>query len=318
MTDSNRPRVSIVIPAWNAADTLGRTLGAVAAQQLDEPYEVVVVDNGSEDATADVIAAARGVVRAVRREHGLAGEARNDGVAASSGAILAFTDADCFPEPGWLAAGLRAMENADLVQGRVRPDPGAEMGAFDRSLWVASDDGLYQTANLFMRRDSFDRIGGFEELHDDAAGRAFGEDVWLGWRAVRAGARPAFCADAVVNHAVLRRGPDAYVRGRARLDGFPMLAARVPELRQTLLRSGLFLSGRTAAFDAAVAGAAAAAATRSALPLLAALPYAAVVAGRALQSGARAPLVAPVEVAADAVGLAALVRGSLRHRSPVL
>jgi hypothetical protein len=117
---------------------------------------------------------------------------------------------------------------------------------------------------------------------------------------------------------VTPRGAGAYVRERLQLDGFPMLAARIPELRRTRLVAGLFLSARTAAFDGAVAGIAAAAASRSALPLAAAVPYAAMLARRSLESGSRAPVVAPVELAADAAGLVALLGGSLRHGSPVL
>jgi hypothetical protein len=310
--------VSVIVPAWNAAATLGRTLEALARQRVDGTYEVVVVDNGSEDGTADLLAAAPPPIRSIRREHGLAGEARNDGVAAASGDVLAFTDADCFPEPGWLAAGLRALEGADLVQGLVRPDPTTPMGPFDRSLWVSRHDGLYQTANLFMRRSAFEAAGGFEDLRDDPLARPFGEDVWLAWRARRAGARAAFSEEAVVHHAVLPRGPVGYVRERLGADGFPMLAARVPELRDELLFARAFLSARSAAFDAALVGAAAALARRSPLPLAAALPYAALVARRSLQSGARAPLAAPVEVVADAMTSVALVRGSLRHRAAVL
>jgi glycosyltransferase involved in cell wall biosynthesis len=309
-------RATVVVPAWNAAATLGRTLDALAEQRLDEPYEVVVVDNGSTDATRAI--AERAGVRIVARAHGLAGEARNDGAAAASGTVLAFTDADCFPDPGWLAAGLRALDGADLVQGRVEPDPAVRMGPFDRSLWVGGQDGLFQTANLFVRRDLFDRIGGFEELHSDAHGRAFGEDVWLGWRAVRAGARPAFAPDALVHHAVLPRGARDYVAERARLDRFPLLVARIPELRSRRLKHGLFLSERTAAFDLAVLSLASGVAFRRAWPLAGALPYLATIGARALESGRRAPFVAPVELAADAVGLFALVRGSLKHRAPVL
>lgn len=311
-------RVSVVITAWNAAPTIGRTLAALAGQTLAEPYEVIVVDNGSDDGTAALVQAAPGPVRLVSRSHGLAGEARNTAAAEARGELLAFTDADCFPEPGWLEAGVRACEGADLVQGRVLPE-GRTMGPFDRSLWVDGDDGLYQTANLFLPRALFERLGGFEEVFGDASARAFGEDVWLGWRARRAGARAAFARDAVVRHAVLPRGAGLYVRERARLRLFPGLVRRVPELRSTRLRGGVFLSGRTAAFDAAVAGAAVAVLTRRRAPLVAAGPYARIVAGRALQSGPlRAPFVAGVEVAADVVGLLSLLYGSIEERRGVL
>jgi hypothetical protein len=183
---------------------------------------------------------------------------------------------------------------------------------------VDSDRGLHQTANLFMRRELFERVGGFEEVFDDPGARAFGEDVWLGWRARRAGGRAAFCAGAVVEHAVLPRDAAGYVDERRRLAHFPGLVRRVPELRGSFLFGRVFLSPRTAAFDAAVAGLALAAARRSWVPALAAAPYARTIAARALESGPRAPLVAAVEVAADAVGLASLLRGSVRARKILL
>ncbi|MEA2308246.1 MAG: hypothetical protein QOI65_532 [Thermoleophilaceae bacterium] len=309
---------SVVITAWNAAATLPRTLAALAAQELDGTYEVIVVDNGSDDATGEIARSASGPVRVIARDHGLAGEARNDGVSVASGQVVAFTDADCYPTPGWLASGLRALEaGADLVQGRVEPEPRA-MGPFDRSLWVGADRGLYQTANLFLRRELFDRLGGFEEVFDDPGARAFGEDVWLGWRARRAGARPAFSSEALVHHAVLPSGARAYLAERRRLGLFPGLVKKVPELRRSFLRARVFLGPRSAAFDAALAGVALGALARTPVPLAAAAPYVKTIGGRALQSGRRAPLVAVVEVAADAVGLASLVAGSVRARTPVL
>lgn len=310
--------VSVIVPAWNAEATLPRTLEALARQDYAGDYEVVVVDNGSEDRTAAILASAPGPVKVVTRAHGFAGEARNDGVAAASGDVLAFTDADCYPEPDWLTNGLSALDGAELAQGAVRPDPATPMRPFDRSLWVSADDGLYQTANLFVRRSAFEAAGGFEELHDDPEARAFGEDVWLGWRARRGGARAVFAPGAVVNHAVLPRAAAGYVRDRRGAAGFPMLVARVPELRREALFGGAFLSRRSAAFDLALAGAAAALVTRSPRPLAAALPYALTIARRSLQSGPRAALVAPVEVAADAVTFWALARASLRHRAVVL
>jgi hypothetical protein len=106
------------------------------------------------------------------------------------------------------------------------------------------------------------------------------------------------------------------VSERLRLVYFPAIARRVPELRRTLFFGRSFITRRSAAFDLAAAGVAAAAVKRSPLPLLAALPYAVSVAryGRRWRS----PRVAAVEVGADAVGFAALVWGSLRSRSLVV
>lgn len=311
-------RVSVIVPARNAAATLGRTLEALASQDLDGEYEVIVVDDGSADGTVDVVKRAGGPVRLLSDGRCGAAEARNRGVAAAQAAVLAFTDADCFPAPSWLSAGLAALEHADLVQGRVAPDPESDLGPFDRTIWVEAERGLYETANLFIRRELFERVGGFEDWLDTRGGKLMAEDLWLGWRAVRAGARTAFAPDALVHHAVFRRGPAGFIGERTRLRHFPAIVRKVPELRRRSLFGGLFLTRRSAAFDLALAGAVRAAARGSPIPLVAAAPYARMVVRGTRVYRKRAPLVVVVRVVADAVSLSALLIGSARSRSPVL
>jgi len=97
-------RVSVVIPAYNAARTLGRALEALAGQS--EPVdEVIVVDDGSTDATADV-AKRHGVSVVATDGSGFAGAARNAGWEKASGDVVVFLDSDAIPMPGW-GAGLR-------------------------------------------------------------------------------------------------------------------------------------------------------------------------------------------------------------------
>jgi glycosyltransferase involved in cell wall biosynthesis len=281
---------AVIVPARDAAATLGATLDGLAAQTVSA--EVIVVDNGSRDATAALAAAHPAVAQVVRRERGEGpGAARNAGVAATDADMLAFTDADCVPAPGWLATGLRALDAADLVQGRVTP--AGPVGRFDHSLWVEGETGLFETANLFVSRVWFDRVGGFGP-GIAAAGRPFGEDVLFGWAAVRAGARTAFSAEALVHHAVVAGDLRAHLAERRRLQHFPALLRAVPELRDALFARA-FLTRRSAAFDLAALGLAAR------RPLLA-VPYLAL---------RPRPL-------ADAVGAAALVYGSLRARTLVL
>ncbi len=210
--------VSVIVPARDAAATIGRTLEALAGQELDGDgrFEVVVVDDGSQDDTVAVARAARGPTRVIRQPALGPAAARNRGVGAATAPLLAFCDADVVPQPGWLAAGVSALAEADLVQGRVLPDPAQPLGPFDRSLWITSQVGLWETANLFATRRAFEAAGGFEEWIAPRRGKALGEDVWFGYRALRAGARPAYCAQALAHHAVFPRGWPEYVAERAR------------------------------------------------------------------------------------------------------
>lgn len=312
------PRISVIVPARDAAPTIGRTLAALAEQDLREPYEVIVVDDGSRDGTVAQAEAAPGAVSVVRQPGRGPAAARNRGAAAANGQILAFTDADCVPHRGWLSEGLRALSSADLVQGRVRPEPGARRHPFDRTLWVDREIGLYETANLFVRKELFDRLGGFEAWLEQEIGKELAEDAWFGWRARRAGARTAFCPDALVDHAVFRRGALEYVGERRRLTYFADIAVKIPEIRRQMFFGRFFLNRRTAAFDAALIAACGAAAVRSPLPLVLGVPYLALVIGRSKGWRTRAPAAAVVGIAADAVGLFALVQGSLRRRTLVL
>jgi glycosyltransferase involved in cell wall biosynthesis len=318
------PRVSVIVPARDAGQTLPRALGAIVAQEAGEPFEVIVVDDGSGDDTAAVAHAFGAPVTVVRQAATGPAAARNAGAARASGQMLAFCDADVFPAPGWLAAGIRALAGADLVQGRVLPDPDASCGPFDRTLWITGAVGLWETANLFVARDMFDAAGGFEQWLTPRRGKALAEDVWFGYRALRAGARPDFCPDALAHHAVFPRSWRAYAGERARLRFFPAMAARMPELRSAFLYRRAFLNARTARFDLAASAALIAAARRSPLPLVAALPYARELRRHALRArsghdtGSPLGAVAAADLAADIVGVVALAAGSARYRAPVL
>ena len=307
---------SVIVPARNAGRTLPRTLEALAGQDFGDPYEVIVVDDGSTDDTAELARSAPGPVTVLEQAPAGPAEARNRGVAHSTGDALAFCDADVFPTPGWLRAGVDALADADVVQGHVLPDPASPVGPFDRTLWITYEVGLYETASLFATREIFDRGGGFEEWLVPEIGKALAEDVWFGWKARRHGARTAFCEQALAHHAVFARGWKDYVAERRRLRYFPAMAAKMPELRTHFLYRRWFLNRRSATFDLALAGAGAALALRSPLPLVAAEPYRRMVAGRARAFGSRR--VAAADLAADVVGLASMLRGSARYRSIVL
>jgi glycosyltransferase involved in cell wall biosynthesis len=339
------PAVSVIIPARDAAPTLGRTLEALAAQRLEAPYEVIVVDDRSLDDTAAIAEGHAPLVTVIRHEQGQGpGAARNRAVAAARAPVLAFTDADCFPDPDWLNRGLEALAGADLVQGRVVPDPLVARTPFDRSLSVEGDGGFYQTANLFVRRAVFEEVGGFWDWAladplrrrwsvDHRRARAMrtpiGEDTQFAWEARRRGARSAYAPDALVHHVVVPgRLRDALADRWHWTRDMPGLVRQVPELRSAVLYGRVFFADWTAQFDLAMTAAVATILTRRRAWLLLTVPYARRVAreaslyrtsgGSATRRLGHAAVYAAAAPAVDAVTLAGLVRGSVEWRSPVL
>src|SRR3954452_21840778 len=156
------PRVSVVVPVRDRRDLLGELLDGLDGQTFRD-FETIVVDDGSSDGSADEAEAkteAGRPVRVIRRTGEGAVRARQVGVAEATGEILAFTDSDCVPEPGWLAAGVAALDTGvAVVQGHTRS--ARRRKPLERSLWV-EDNGLYPTCNVFYRRTAFEQAGGFD------------------------------------------------------------------------------------------------------------------------------------------------------------
>lgn len=311
-------RISVVVPARDAAATIGRAVRRIVAQRDAPPFELVVVDNASTDGTG-AIAGEHGarVVRLDDRAGG-PGRARNAGVAAARGTHVAFTDADCFPTPGWLAALWAAAADAELVAGPVAADPTADRGPWDRTLEYAAPTPLWATANLLVDRAALEGAGGFDDwVADDAEAprRPFGEDTVTAWRAIRAGARTAWAPDALVEHAVFGRDARGWVMHHRDLRHMPGLVRQVPELRRELLIGRIALNAATSTTTLALAGLAAAGAAHRPAPLVAALPW---LARQALAVRRVGPRIAGVRIAGEIVGCASLLEGSVRHRAPVV
>ena len=107
----DEPSVSVVVPTFNRAGLIGSTLDAILTQ--DHPAaEIVVVDDGSTDATPDVLSAYAGRVRTIRTGNGGDLAARNVGLHAASGRLVAFCDSDDLWRPGFLAAMARLWRQA--------------------------------------------------------------------------------------------------------------------------------------------------------------------------------------------------------------
>jgi len=203
---SRTPRVSVVMPVLNAARTLEEQLSSLVAQEVEGGFEVVVADNGSSDGSIDI---ARSfvdrldlvVVEANRRRG--AGAARNDGCRAARGELFVFLDADDRVDPGYLAALAEALVGADLAGGRVVPVPlGSATGTVLDPSMLTGRDGLREgylpwasSSNMGIRRDAFDRVGGFDEELRFAC-----EDVDLCWRVQLAGGSIAFAPGAALHY----------------------------------------------------------------------------------------------------------------------
>ena len=320
------PDVSVVIPCHAAARTVAPLLEALRGQTLArERYEIIVVDPGA-DGTRRVLeeledgwtGPALRVVRGPLRDGPAA--KRNFGAALAQGRVLAFTDSDCVPEPGWLAAGLAAVDaGAQLVQGAVKPPPGAASHPLSHTIHVMSDVGLHETSNMFYERELFALLGGFTCRYFRRYGAPFGEDVELGWRARRAGATYRFEVEAAVIHPIGAPSLRGRLREQWLARAFPELVRDVPELRAALFYRRWFLTPRSAAAAAALLGTVAACRIRPAALL--ALPYCRLLARELRQApgrpGARTRLLA-AHTAADAALLLALAWGSLRARRLVV
>jgi glycosyltransferase involved in cell wall biosynthesis len=331
------PVVSVIIPTRDSASTLLETLRSLSNQKFDGDYEVIVVDDGSTDDPGEIAEQFAPLVRLIRTHQCRGpGAARNAGVREARGPVLAFTDADCLPTPNWLAEGLIALKcGADLVQGLVAPDPTVTRTPFDRTLAVDDHEGFYQTANLFVRREVFETVGGFHDwalerprrrafAPDRRRGRAartpIGEDTVFAWSARRLGARSAFAAAATVYHAVVPGtiADDIADHWHWSRD-MAGLVRLVPELRKTQLYRRVFFNAWTAQFDLAVAGLLLASARRDPRHLLGGLPYAWRMARDARRYGRRGAfrflVGTPLVEAATLVGL---LTGSVAWRSLVL
>jgi GT2 family glycosyltransferase len=207
--DAAVPRVSVIVPTHNGAGRLPLLLDALAGQTAPaDLFEVLIVDDGSEDETAEVVRAS-GFARLLQTPEnvGPAG-ASNHGLAFARGDVIAFTDDDTVPAPDWIERGAAATSNGDTVAaGHIeltwKDPPGmAELvdigrGYLDQANMV--EEGYGATANLWIRRVTLERLGGFREIWSSQT-----HDRDLVERAVAAGLCLRYVPDVVVRHPARR------------------------------------------------------------------------------------------------------------------
>lgn len=219
----DKVEISLIVCTRNRSRALRACLESLREMDSPEAWELVVVDNGSEDSTRQVIeefaAKVSFPVRYVFEPRRGLSRARNRGIAAASGDVIAFTDDDCFPARDYLTAVTHtfADDGVDFFGGRVLlhdPDdfPVTIKTSTEREIvppgsFVAA--GLLHGANMGFRRRVFDELGGFDENLGAGSPVSCGEDIELAARASAHGFRGGYFPEPVVSHSHGRRDADA-------------------------------------------------------------------------------------------------------------
>lgn len=201
--------ISVVIPVHNSRNTIARCMESLA--HLSYPsYEVIVVDDGSTDGTPE-ICAAYPWVRLIRQDTGGPSRARNAGVEAATGDLIAFTDGDCIPDKQWLRELERGFTGPDIAAvggDQTSPEDETDLGKtiqeFFKTIgfmtdYIKTDKNLRQTdhnpsCNVAYRKNVLKEVGGFDETLWP------GEDLDLDVRLRRRGYRLVYNPAAVVAH----------------------------------------------------------------------------------------------------------------------
>lgn len=202
MIEALFPEVTVVIPLYNDAHSIGQVLDALRRQENAPPFEVMVVDDGSsDDGPAQVVPP----FRLIRQRNAGPAAARNKGAAEARGSVVLFLDSDCTPPPDWVAtmAGAIRFGGFDAAMGTLRA---ANDGIVPRLVQLEIEDRYRSMSQAKggvdfiaapacgFRRDLFEKIGGFDRRLRQA------EDVEIAYRLTASGGRIAFVDSVPVSH----------------------------------------------------------------------------------------------------------------------
>lgn len=206
MTGDPVPELSVVVPARDAAATIDGQLEALLAEEWDRPWEIVVVDNGSRDATKAIVDRYAARDPRVRRvdvsDRPGVSHTRNVGLAAARAESVAMCDADDVIASGWVRAMGSALHDHEFVTGpldvdRLNPEWVAESRGRAIETGPGEFHGVFPFAhscNLGVRKATVTRCGGFDER------LSTGEDIELSFRLWRAGVPLLYVPAAVVHY----------------------------------------------------------------------------------------------------------------------
>jgi glycosyltransferase involved in cell wall biosynthesis len=213
--------ISLIIATRDRSHQLARCLDSVARMEFDRPWELIVVDNGSKDATAEVVKQFADKLSiplryVLERKPGL-GNAHNAGVRAARGEILAFTDDDCYPETDFLNRIWCAFADPSIgyIGGRITlhdpaDDPMTTIESATPYVFPAKSfirGGSFGGANMAFRKKILDEISGFDPMF--GPGALFNaEDVDAAARASAIGWKGEYRPEVIVRHHHGRKAPD--------------------------------------------------------------------------------------------------------------
>ncbi len=195
---------TVVVAAYNEVETMAACVASLLAMRgLNDLVEIIVVDNGSTDGTGDALATFGDRIRVLTEGTRGAGAARNCGIRAAQGPVVAFTDADCVVEPDWLSHLIAPLADpaVGVVGGRILSVPGANRIArfgeviHDHHDAIEVQEEPYVISMNWASRREVLLLAG---LFDEALLR--GQDVDLSWRIRQAGYRLVYAPNAVLRH----------------------------------------------------------------------------------------------------------------------
>lgn len=232
------PKISLVIPLYNAQELLDGCLRSVIRQNYKGEIELIIVNDGSTDESGSIINkfASRNRdqlnTKVIHQENQGAAAARTRGLKKASGEYIFILSQDCIAEPNWISSIVKIFEvdqQIGIVQGKILPEREIDIPIFHCTR-VLSFSFSFETAAIAYRASALDKAGPYfnQELSE------FGDDTDLAWRILETGFKSFWLDQPTVYHKVLPQKFWQEVKKAWGIQKFPLLIKKHPQLRQYL------------------------------------------------------------------------------------